>query len=77
MMIQLEGVLFWFCSTIAASGTAAAEWDPLVGQENGRHQSCVHTRHEAHKKSRRCILKATYVEQFPVNHGLVLMDKIE
>jgi hypothetical protein len=25
MKIQLEGVLFWFCSTIAARGTAAAE----------------------------------------------------
>jgi hypothetical protein len=25
MMIQLEGVLFWFSSTIAARGTTAAE----------------------------------------------------
>jgi hypothetical protein len=25
IIIQLEGVLFWFCSTIAARGTAAAE----------------------------------------------------
>ncbi len=77
MMIQLEGVLFWFCSTIAARGTAAAEWDPLVWQENGRHQSCVHTSHEAHDKSRLCIWKATSIEQLSVKHGLAFMDKIE
>ncbi len=76
MMIQLEeGILFWFCSTIAARGAAAAEWDPLVGQENGRHQSCVHTSHEANNKSRLCILKATYIEQLSVKHGLVLMKQ--
>ncbi len=77
MMIQLEGVLFWFCSTIAARGAAAAEWDPLIGQENGRHQSCVHTWHEANNKCRCCILKATYIEQLSVQRGLVFMDKIE